>query len=149
MQIRRATVEDLPRCIEMGREFHREAMLAEIAFDESSALATLTHLIGEDGALFVAQHENGALVGMAAALKFPHYINLSANVAQELFWWVDPAARGGSAGMRLLAAIENWARDAGCVMLTMICLPIDSPAQKIYERVGYRPLERSFAKGLH
>lgn len=145
--IRFATHADIPRCVEMGRAFFAESNAASFPFDESSAEKTLTHLIeAEDGALLVAEKEG--VVGMVGALAYPHFMNLSKKAAQELFWWVEPAHRGGSAGVRLLQAVEAWAEARGCATLTMVCLPIDSPAERIYQRTGYRALERSYVKGL-
>lgn len=143
--IRLATYADMDRCIEMARQFYEAAQLAEFSFDEESAKRTFLHLVeSDDGVLLVA--DKGGLVGMAAALCFPHYMNHSIKVAQELFWWVDQEQRGGTTGVRLLSALELWAKAKGCTTLTMVCLPIESPAEAIYARTGYRPLERSYLK---
>jgi GNAT superfamily N-acetyltransferase len=145
--IRRAVESDIDACVEMGRKFHSVTGVDEIEYSAESAKDTLTHLLSGDGCLFVAD-KSGAIVGMAAALKYPHYMNRAQSVAQELFWWVEPEHRGGMTAMRLLMALEQWATDEGCKMLTMICLPIDSPAENIYRRFGYRALEKSFVKEL-
>lgn len=146
--IRKALATDLDVCLEMGRMFHAEAMLNEIPFNAEDTAKTLASLADEEnGALFVAESQ-GKLVGMAGIVKYPHYTNLSAFVAQELFWWVLPEVRGGPIGIRLLMQVERWAKENGCVAIVMICLPIDSPAESIYSRAGYRALERSFIKGL-
>lgn len=146
--IRHATLADVPVCLDMGRAFFAATGVTEFPFDDESGLATLRHLVeSDDGALLVAEHE-GELIGMAGALSYPHYMNHAARAAQELFWWVAPEFRGCTAGVRLLQALEVWAKDKGCATLTMICLPIDSPAEGIYARTGYRPVERSYIKGL-
>lgn len=148
MRVRVATVEDVPECLVMGRAFFDESGFAgETAYDEESTRATMTHLISaQDGVLLVA--ESDGLIGMAAALAFPHYFNAASRAAQELFWWVAPRARGGAAGVRLLRGLEAWAAEVGCSTMTMVCLPslTRSPAERIYERCGYRPSERSFIK---
>lgn len=145
--IRFATHDDMARCVEMGRAFAKESGIEEIGFDEASAIHTLTLLIDSaDGCLLVA--EDNGLYGMAAALSYPHYMSHSTKVAQELFWWVEPAKRGGIVGVRLLRALEAWAKEAGCKTLTMICLPLDNPAERIYTKTGYRPLERGFIKEM-
>ena len=147
--IRPAVTADIPRCVEMGRQFFAESGFeAETSLDPESFRATLEHLIGNaDGALLVADL-GGALIGMAGALAYPHYFNVASKAAQELFWWVEPAKRGGTAGVRLLQALEAWARGVGCGTMTMICLPIDSPAERVYQRVGYRASERSYIKRI-
>ena len=133
----------------MGRQFFAESGFdAESSFDPESFTVTLEHLVSsEDGALFVAD-AGGQLIGMAGALAYPHYFNVASKAAQELFWWVEPARRGGTAGVRLLQGLEAWAKGVGCATLTMICLPIDSPAERVYQRVGYRASERSYIKRI-
>lgn len=106
---------------------------------------TLLQLMSnDDAALFVADG------GIAAALAYPHYFNAASKTAQELFWWVRPDKRGGPTGIRLLRAIEEWARGRGCKTLSMICLPAlkESPAERVYQRTGYRASERSYIKRL-
>lgn len=147
--IRHATKDDIPACLELGRLFFEASgYAAETEYDPATTAATFTHLItSPDGLLLVAEKESG-LVGMAGALAYPHYFNAESKAAQELFWWVQPEARGGLTGVRLLQGIESWARDQGCRTLTMICLTIDSPAERVYQRTGYRASERNYIKRL-
>ena len=146
--MRKASISDLGVCLEMGRQFHEEAVLPEIPFDGADMSKSLTSLIdGDNSCLFVAE-VGGKVVGMVGAVKYPHYTNSSCHVAQELFWWVRPEFRGGLTGVRLLMTVEQWAIETGCKSIVMICLPIDGPAESIYLRAGYRALERSYIKGL-
>jgi len=117
--IRRATESDIDACVEMGRKFHAIAGVSEIQYSDESAQDTLMHLMNGDGCLFVAE-KGSALIGMAAALKYPHYMNRAQSVAQELFWWVEPEHRGGMVAMRLLMALEQWAAEEGCKLLTAL-----------------------------
>lgn len=147
--IRLATHQDLGACLKMGALFFDESSFAEeLEFDYESVEKTLWALIdGPDSVLFISE-VGGKINGMAGALAYSHYFNSRAKTAQELFWWVDESVRGGSAGIRLLQALESWAKSLDCSTMTMICLPIDSPAEEIYKRVGYRPSERSYIKRL-
>lgn len=131
----------------MCRSFYDESGLREQPYDESSMRQTLERLMDSDDGLLMLSEADGALTGMAAALAYPSYFN-GQRVAQELFWWVKPERRGTVDGIRLLKAVEVWAKDRGCVSLTMICLPIESPAESVYQRCGYRACERSYIKGL-
>jgi len=143
--IRPATPEDMPELLRMGRAFFAATAFGEIGFEEDEARATLT-LLAERGILLVAE-QNG-LCGMAGALVFPFYFNLSHLTAQELFWWVDPRARQSGQGAELLAALEAAARARGAKSLTMIALDeIDGPrVAELYRRNGYAPSERNFIK---
>ncbi len=112
--------------------------------DEESVDETLRQLM-DAGSLFVVGD-----YAMAGVLVFQSYYNRAQKVAQELFWWVDPGRRGAGAGIELLRGIEAWAREQGAVSLTMVCLDaVDGDrVAKLYERSGYRPLERNFVKVL-
>lgn len=146
--VRPATHDDVPACLVLSRHFFDESGMAKVTgFDTDCAEAMLRHLIDDSACeLFVAGTQ--ALIGIAGVMTYPMYFNTSHLAAQELFWWVDPAHRGGTAGVRMLLTMEQWARDRGCKTLTMVCLPIDSPAERIYERMGYAPSERSFIRSL-
>lgn len=147
--IRHATKDDIPACLELGRAFFDASGYSqETAYDPATTAATFTHLMeSPDGVLLVAEVDS-EVIGMAAALAYPHYFNAKSRAAQELFWWVDPSARGGTSGVRLLQGLEAWARDSGCITLSMICLTIDSPAERVYQRTGYRASERTYIKRL-
>lgn len=144
--LRPAQPSDVDACLDMCRRFYDESGVTEQGYSDDAMRQTLAHLIAsDDAALFVV--DRAGLVGMAAAVAYPSYFN-GTKAAQELFWWVRPEARGGVIGVRLLHALEAWAKERGCVSLTMVCLPIDSPAEQVYQRSGYRPSERSYMKRL-
>lgn len=148
--IRRAVSGDIPACLVMGRAFFDESgFAAETSFDEGSFRLTLERLLAmADGVLLVADR-GGDLVGMAAGIAYPHYFNARQKAAQEMFWWVRPDKRGSPAGVRLLHELEAWAREKDCATLTMICLPeLDSPAERVYQKSGYRASERGYIKRL-
>jgi len=145
MIVRDATESDLAALEQIGREFTAAAGMPDI--DPESLRATLTGLITEQsGILKVA--DNGAVTGALGALIFPHYWNAGEIVCQELFWWVFPKFRGSSAGMKLLTAVEASAKQKGAKRMMMLCLDAVNGEQvgQMYERLGYQPQERTFAK---
>ena len=149
--IRHATTDDIPALIECGREFFAEAAVlgaSNVQFSEARLAATLADLIGKDGAIVLVAEYDGVVVGGLAAVAFPYYFAEDLT-AQELFWWIDPARRGGLTGIKMLHMVESWARDIGCATLTMVAIAIpDSPASKIYIRQGFKVLEAHFVKEL-
>lgn len=143
MTIRKATLADIPRIVDMGRRFF-EAMANPLIGDysEEAAAATAKMLIeSDDGILLVGPH------GMAGALVYPFYMT-GQSTAQELFWWVDPDHRG--MGQMLLTALESAARAKGAETMTMIALENLNPdaVGAIYRRAGYRPSEHSYIRRL-
>lgn len=145
--IRAAKEEDFPRMLEMGRAFFIESGFnQEAEWDDESTLVMFRQVLS-GGGLFVSDY-GGQLVGMVGALAFPFYFNAHHMTAQELFWWVSPEYRRGVSGMKLLRAVEQWAKDKGCKTMMMISLPklADSPAAAVYEKTGYRASEQTFIK---
>jgi GNAT superfamily N-acetyltransferase len=125
----------------MGRAF---AKAAGMDADDLSIIDTLRALMDSDS-LFVAGHPAH---GMAGVLVYPNYFKRDTKVAQEMFWWVDPEARGLGAGRKLLETIEAWAKEQGAHKLTMVALD-DVDGERVaamYKTAGYRPLERNFVK---
>ena len=148
--IRTATVDDIPACLMMGRAFFDESgFSAELSCDPGSLRETFSHLIySDDGVLLIAERGTEP-IGMAGAIAYPNYFNRAEKSAQEMFWWMRPDARGGHDGVRLLRGLEHWAQSRHCRSITMICLPeLGSPAERVYQRTGYRASERSYIKRL-
>src|SRR5271170_7584722 len=50
---------------------------------------------------------------------------------------VAPLHRGRGVGRRLLAAVEDGARAAGCCKITLEVRDDNAPAQRLYEALGY------------
>ncbi|MDT0345450.1 GNAT family N-acetyltransferase [Streptomyces litchfieldiae] len=51
--------------------------------------------------------------------------------------WVGPWARGRGIGERLVAAVENWARESGASALRLAVVPGNAPAIALYRRLGF------------
>lgn len=136
--IRKATVSDIPRLLEMGQKFADKAGLTDhVGYDPESMAATFRAMIeGENYIILIG--ESGAIGGGYA----PHPFNHKHLIAQEVFWWSE-----GREGLRLLAAFEDWAREH-CHSLGMITLEAVSAdrVSELYRRKGFKPLERSFIK---
>ena len=147
--IRAATLDDLPAIAEMGERFHAEAGWADVAaYDRQHCIASLQAMLDGAGVVLVAETA-GKVVGIAGGLYFPLYFNHAHRTGQELFLYVEPGLRDGT-GARLLTALEDAARDAGCQSWIMIALDRVSPEAtgRLYQRRGYRPAEHSWIRRL-
>lgn len=134
--IRQATAQDIPQLLEMGARFADRAGLVDHVGYNPDHMAQTFRLLIEGHVIFIG--ERGAL----GAMKGPHPFNHDHWIAQELFWWSE-----GREGLRLLSAFEEWAAEY-CHSVRMITLEAVEPDRtaRLYERRGYKPLERGFIK---
>jgi GNAT superfamily N-acetyltransferase len=58
-------------------------------------------------------------------------------VAELISMWVSPAARGRGVGGRLVAAVEQWARQAGAGVLKLAVTESNANARGLYLRSGF------------
>ena len=86
-----------------------------------------------DSRLLLALDESGALVGCIMVQHQPP------NGAHFGLFAVDPARQGLGTGTFLLNAVEQQARDWGCVWLEMVVLNVRADIKAWYERKGFRP----------
>lgn len=144
--IRTAHEADFPQIMALGRQFYREAWVNAFAWDDESVIATLQDQLAA-GILLVSE-QNGVITGMIGGVLTPLYYNRRVMVASEMFWWVRPSARGD--GFPLLDAFEDEAkaRGAGLVAMSLIETMRAAALSRLYERRGYKLVERSFMKAL-
>lgn len=146
--IRAATLDDIPSMVDMGRHFFEASGYADITrYDAESFAQTLTRAMDSTDAVFLVV-EKDHLVGMAGALLYPFYFNLTHRTAQELFWWVEPEHRG--VGSALFDAMTAEIQKRGAESLSMVALETLEPEKvgAFYQKRGFRPSERSFIRSL-
>lgn len=149
--IRRAKASDIPALVEAGRRFHSASLYATygVSFSEEKLASTIAEQINSEGACVFIAEIDGEFAGGACAVKAQP--NMSEDfIAVELYWWVDESRRGGISAARLMRALESWAKSSGCKALVMASMQTikDSPADSIYERMGYKAIEKSWIRGL-
>lgn len=152
MEIRTAQPEDLPALMRMAQDFHAASPAVEtVQFCPRSMAETFQSLAtGDRSILFVADDEELGVIGMIAGVFYPHYLNAMHIAAQELFWWCDPSARGKGAGLALIKAMEDWAKDIGAKTLYMASTsnPNAEKLAKLYQRRGFSKHDIYFAKRI-
>jgi RimJ/RimL family protein N-acetyltransferase len=149
--VRPMTENDLPAYVEMAAAFHADMPVSDIIpFDPEGTAAFLTSLINKDNFLVLLAEVDGVPVGIAGAALYPMYFSLNSFVVQEMWWWLSPSQRGSGAAQQMYKAIESWAIDNGAVAVFMIALHDNNVERmaKMYARSGFRPMERTFIKGL-
>lgn len=114
--IRPAIAADLPDLIEMGRALHAESpRYRDMAFNPEKLRRLFEQLQGtlltEPGCCLVAEHDGyitGMTVGIIAQRWFSDDVFLS-----ELTMYVRPEHRTGVTFLRLVRALERWAKGQG------------------------------------
>lgn len=150
--VRTATVEDIPSYMDLAEAFVATTPISHLVpFDRDSTAAFVEGALGSDNMVVLVAEDDGEIVGITAALTYPMYFNPSKLVAQELWWYIKPDARGGTASKLLFQAIEKWGKSKQAEAMFMIALDNDrvTTMAKMYGRLGYAPTERVFVKGLN
>lgn len=152
MKVRFATEADIPVYLEYFKLFHQASPIKDsIHLDEQGFVNFLeTSLYNPNICVFVCTDDNKKIIGITAAIVYPMYFNPNALVAQELWWWVHPEARGKGASKLLLRALETWAEFKQAKAMFMIALEDEDidKVSSIYSKNNYKGLERIFIKEL-
>ncbi len=135
--IRACTEADLPFVMELGKRFADDAgVTAQVGWKDENVANLLRVMIADH---ILLRGETSIIGG----LVFPHPFS-GRVVFQELFW----RSEGGGEGVKLLAEAERLAKEMGAERSLMLAVATMPGAERIYERRGYEPAERTFIKEL-
>jgi GNAT superfamily N-acetyltransferase len=151
LNVRQATAADLDAYVKLLDHFHEASPMRGVApYDPDGIRAFLSASLENSNILLLVGELDGQIVGVTSCLLYPLYFSPGYQVAQELWWWLTPEARGSGIGQAMFKAIEAWAREKNARALFMIALEDERAAamEKVYFRAGFRPLERTFIKEL-
>lgn len=144
--IREATPADIPRIVEMGRRFRMESSYKDhLAENPEQMKALAEQIISNPKGSILVSEKDGKLTGMLALLVFPHYLS-GESIAIEVLWWVEPEARAGSTGLKLMREAEEIAVEMGAKKMQMVA-PTERIG-KLYEHLGYSRVESSYQRSL-
>lgn len=128
----------------MGARFINETTYAGLINVNLDALERLAvQLLTGDSSLLLVADRGDTLIGMFGLMVYPHPMSGDLTAA-ELMWWINPEARGS--GLRLLRAGERWAVERGALVLQMIAPTAN--VERLYTRLGFVPVERTFQKRI-
>lgn len=147
MTIRRATEADLTAIVTMATHFRAESGYRALVDENVEQLERLARFLLAYGVIYVAEAGPRRVVGMIAAHVLAHPID-GVLIGSEVAWWVEPLARGTSAGVRLLAAAEQWAIAQGARRFQMIAPMANARVGELYRRRGYTAIETTWQREL-
>ena len=151
LHVRRSEKTDRAGIIKQARAFFAVSPMARrVGFEPDGFGAFLDQIEASDVAQVWVVDKAGEIVGISGAVAFPLYFAPSVTIAQELFWWIDPAERGTTAAKQMMFEMEGWAEQIGASQLFMIALENDRAAamERVYSRSGFSPIERTFTKEI-
>ena len=150
MVILDATIYDLDGITACAERFFEYAGYAEkfnMPLDRGSFQAMVSPYIQQDNGicLLVKNSDPGNVLGGICGTVVPWGFNSEIKIALELFYWLDPDARGF--GLKLIKAYEDRVKEMGA--RNVMIQPETELTEKVgtlYRRRGYRPFERFWIK---
>lgn len=148
MNIRLATVDDAAVLTAMGRDFLQYSEYRNLQVTDEEIQAGIAGVIANEMS-FVAEID-GQIVGFILGIIGPMWFVQRVRIAVELAWWVDPAYRITSAGIRLLKTFEEHARhlDVQYIAMSDLVVQGDTPVARLLARMGYIVTERMHTKEI-
>lgn len=120
--LRLATLDDIPRMIELGRAMHAESpAFSAMSFDADRLADTARAAITSSHGFAAVAEREGVVVGGLLAMATPHYFSRDL-IACDLALFIDSGYRGGMAGPRLIGAYAQWARSIGAAKTLLACM---------------------------
>jgi GNAT superfamily N-acetyltransferase len=140
MQIRPATIEDLPALLELGRRMHQESpRFNRLSFnDEKVRNLLMMATVSPNYCMLVADND-GEMVGGFAGFIAAHWFSDDL-VASDLALFVQPGRRGGLAGARLVKEFIAWAKERGPKQINLgisTGVSVEETAQ-LYSAIGLK-----------
>lgn len=144
--IREATLEDVPRIVELGRKFIANGPYKDQLDNPAQADHIARWMIVNQKAKVLVAQMDGTIQGMIAFIIYPHYFT-GQPTANEMIWYVEPEARAGGIAMRLMHAAESLAKEMGAIRMQFTAPTAE--IGKLYERwCGYHQVEISYERTL-
>lgn len=118
-EIRQATHDDLPAILILAEQLYTESPhFSRFTFSYEKAANLLHQLVDSPIGCVLIAVKDGDTVGMLVAMVIEHLVSTD-KMATDLGFFVDPAHRGSTIGVRLIKAFEAWANEKGIVELTL------------------------------
>lgn len=142
MNIRQATIADLPLMYDGAKEFYASSVALR-DFHLDRFIASWTGFIESgNGVIFVAE-EDGQIDGAIGGYAYQNPYGYE-KVVTEFFWFVKMIARG--VGLKLYFKFKEWARASGAAEIQMVELldSMDGRVGEFYRHEGYIEIEKRY-----
>jgi hypothetical protein len=149
--VRKAVEADLPVYVQLSADFHAASPMQRVCeFEPEGFKEFVIGAMNNPDICILAAELNGEIVGITGGIIYPLYFSPSHKVAQELWWWLTPEARGSGVGNKMFKHLQLWSKERGAKTIFMIALEDEraEKMEKVYCRAGFEPMERTFMKGI-
>lgn len=112
--------------------------------DAAQLVAEIEEMLASGTVFFLAVDDQGAAIAFAEAALRHDYVNgtESSPVGFLEGWYVAPQWRGKGVGRALVAAVEDWVRDQGCVEFASDALLDNTASLTAHVACGFEETER-------
>lgn len=140
-----ATLDDINNIMVLCRHFYEESGYP-LEYDDNSTEEFIRQTLKDPSSVIVMLDDVGMIIGKASYLPFS-----KDKISTELAWYLHPFYRQGKDSLKLIKAYEYWAKNIqGCKYTQMACIKDlkGDTVGKLYERLGYKPVESAYIKEL-
>lgn len=142
MNVRPATVADVPRLTQLAQLEHAQSRFRDRPFDRAYAAHNFAQCInGLASRVFVSETELGFIAGIAQPKLFCKF-----HTAYELAWYAEDGS-----GFMLLTAFTDWAKKMRCLDLVVsnyAGIKDSEQFTRVMRRAGFELLGSSYTKSL-
>ncbi|RKR88905.1 N-acetylglutamate synthase-like GNAT family acetyltransferase [Micromonospora pisi] len=140
VQLRSVQRRDVPRLA---------VLLGQLGYptDEAAVHERLDYWLDDVSSWLVGADDGGDLVGVAALHVIP-MLEVTGRFGRLVALVVDDRYRGQGVGYALVTAVEQRAREAGCLRLEVTSSRHRDRAHAFYQRLGYEDASPSKARFL-
>lgn len=143
MTCRPATLEDVPRLLQLAQREHALSRFAGKPFDPLVATRNLEQAIaGMLTCVLISDSGRGFIAGVLQSSLFNRFF-----IAYELAWYAEDGS-----GMALLGAFAEWARNMlalDLVVSNYAGIKDDARFARVMQRAGFQALGASYIKSLN
>lgn len=148
--IRPATIDDIPRIVELGAMLHAESdEYRDIGYDRGKVAETMAGLMQESGVIFLYVSGGEIIGGLAGALT--EFWFSREKIAGDYSLFVHPDHRHGMIAVKLVLAFHAWAKMLGARQVKMgvtTGIALDGTSN-LYQSLGMRHCGNLFVKDLN
>lgn len=143
MSIRIAEPDDLDLIVSMSMKFLASTDFSKYT-DETVVRSVISSILQgpKETGIVLLYEDKGMLVATIKPFAYG-----TTPMAYELGWWIEPEHRGSGIGKELMSAYEFWASKVGAKIIMMTSL--DESINKLYTKLGYKPMEYTFYKEIN